>query len=237
MWRNGLTALGQDDDDRVALAVALAVRALRGGSVCVDLPSVADHGRDAGAALAAAGAVGWPRCGPARWPSEPVLRLYGDLLYLDRYWREEQQVCDDVLALLAAPPRQPRPGRRAAVPRRLGRAARRRGSRSARSRLTVLTGGPGTGKTTTVARLLAAIAEQAEIAGGAPPRMALAAPTGKAAARLQEAVPTEVEPARRRWTGPGWRGCRPPRCTDCWAAGRTRRHGSGITATTGCRTT
>ena len=29
-----------------------------------------------------------------------MLRLYDDgLLYLDRYWREEQQVCDDVLAL------------------------------------------------------------------------------------------------------------------------------------------
>ena len=55
--------------------------------------------------------------------------------------------------------------------------------------VTVLTGGPGTGKTTTVARLLALVAEQA---GAARPRIALAAPTGKAAARLQEAVQQEV---------------------------------------------
>ena len=58
--------------------------------------------------------------------------------------------------------------------------------------VTVLTGGPGTGKTTTVARLLALIAEQAELAGRSRPRIALAAPTGKAAARLQEAVADEV---------------------------------------------
>jgi exodeoxyribonuclease V alpha subunit len=55
--------------------------------------------------------------------------------------------------------------------------------------VTVLTGGPGTGKTTTVARLLALAAEQE---GSARPRIALAAPTGKAAARLQEAVQQEV---------------------------------------------
>ncbi len=53
---------------------------------------------------------------------------------------------------------------------------------------TVLTGGPGTGKTTTVAGLLALLTEQAELGGPAAPRIALAAPTGKASARLQEAV-------------------------------------------------
>ncbi|BBX88356.1 hypothetical protein MBOE_00050 [Mycolicibacterium boenickei] len=58
--------------------------------------------------------------------------------------------------------------------------------------LTVLTGGPGTGKTTTVARLLALLAEQAALAGLPSLRIALAAPTGKAAARLQEAVQLEV---------------------------------------------
>jgi exodeoxyribonuclease V alpha subunit len=57
----------------------------------------------------------------------------------------------------------------------------------------VLTGGPGTGKTTTVAGLLALLAEQAELAGHPRPRIALAAPTGKASARLQEAVRLEIE--------------------------------------------
>ena len=55
----------------------------------------------------------------------------------------------------------------------------------------MLTGGPGTGKTTTVARLLALFAGQA--GSGSRLRIALAAPTGKAAARLQEAVQLEID--------------------------------------------
>src|SRR6202012_2347048 len=55
-------------------------------------------------------------------------------------------------------------------------------------RWSVVAGGPGTGKTTTVARIVALICEQAAAAGGAFPLVALAAPTGKAAARLQESV-------------------------------------------------
>ena len=95
-----LTALGAEPDESVALAVALAVRALRGGSVCVDLQTVA--------ADADCPELPWPE--PASWLAAvrastlagepPVLRLYDDrLLYLDRYWREEQQVCADLLAL------------------------------------------------------------------------------------------------------------------------------------------
>ena len=38
-----LTAVSREADERVALAVALVVRALRGGSVCVDLRSVAEQ--------------------------------------------------------------------------------------------------------------------------------------------------------------------------------------------------
>ncbi len=64
--------------------------------------------------------------------------------------------------------------------------------RAASAWTTVLTGGPGTGKTTTVAGLLALLAEQAAGAGAPPLRIALTAPTGKAAARLQEAVAREV---------------------------------------------
>ena len=54
-----------------------------------------------------------------------------------------------------------------------------------RRRFAVVAGGPGTGKTTTVARILALLVEQS---GGVPPLVALAAPTGKAAQRLEEAV-------------------------------------------------
>ncbi len=57
-----------------------------------------------------------------------------------------------------------------------------------RRRLLLITGGPGTGKTTTVARLLAIQVADAQARGRAPLRIALAAPTGRAAARLGEAI-------------------------------------------------
>ncbi|MCV7220860.1 exodeoxyribonuclease V subunit alpha [Mycolicibacterium elephantis] len=171
-----LTTLAGESDERVALAVALLVRALRGGSVCLDLPS-------AEAQVEVSGLGAAVRASPL---TGVALRVDGDLLYLDRYWREEQQVCDDILAMLAA-----QPSRASADVDRLfpaGFEEQRAAAEVALSQgLTVLTGGPGTGKTTTVARLLALLA------GGTRLRIALAAPTGKAAARLQEAVQLEVD--------------------------------------------
>ena len=55
-----------------------------------------------------------------------------------------------------------------------------------RARLSVITGGPGTGKTYTAARLLALLL--ALHGAGSPLRVALAAPTGKAAARLKQSI-------------------------------------------------
>ena len=60
-----------------------------------------------------------------------------------------------------------------------------------RSAFTMITGGPGTGKTTTVVRLLALL-QEAAMATGAPLRLSLAAPTGKAAARLTESISGQV---------------------------------------------
>ncbi|MCA9710222.1 MAG: exodeoxyribonuclease V subunit alpha, partial [Myxococcales bacterium] len=58
----------------------------------------------------------------------------------------------------------------------------------ARRGLTVISGGPGTGKTSTVVRILALLQEQALARGDRPLRMQLFAPTGKAAARLGESI-------------------------------------------------
>ena len=194
-----VTTLAGEPDPTVALAVALAVRAVRGGSVCVDLTTVADD--------SLLPDLSWPE--PAAWfaaldasplTGEPsVLRLLDRrLLYLDRYWREEEQVCRD---LLGRPDPQPPTSEDAAalevaidrVFPAAGYDEQRAAARIALARgTTVLTGGPGTGKTTTVAALLALFADQAHRAGSGDLRIALAAPTGKAAARLQQAVQEEV---------------------------------------------
>lgn len=187
---NRLGELAGEDDERLRLAVALAVRAARHGSVCVDLSAIAD-----GDDLPWPDPTGWVQdVASSRYAAASVVRVEHDLLYLDRYWREEGQVRDDLVrragaappvvdeALLAAEAARLFPGEGSADQRAVALAA-------ARQWTTVLTGGPGTGKTTTVAGLLALLT--AEAAAGPDPRelrIALTAPTGKAAARLLESV-------------------------------------------------
>ena len=57
-----------------------------------------------------------------------------------------------------------------------------------RSRLLIISGGPGTGKTTTITRILALLIEQNMQAKQPALRFSLAAPTGKAAMRMSEAI-------------------------------------------------
>jgi exodeoxyribonuclease V alpha subunit len=176
-----------ETDETVRLAVALAVRAVRRGSVCVDLADVADLDPH----------LPWPE--PAGWlesvGSSPLVtasavRVEQGLVYLDRYWREEAQVAGDLMARSGQPgPQVDRAALVAGAARIFPAGYDEQGAAAQASALrwtTVLTGGPGTGKTTAVAGLLALLAEQA--AEGSPPRVALTAPTGKAAARLEEAV-------------------------------------------------
>ncbi|MEG1679498.1 MAG: exodeoxyribonuclease V subunit alpha, partial [Stenotrophomonas sp.] len=57
-----------------------------------------------------------------------------------------------------------------------------------RHNLLLVTGGPGTGKTTTITRLLVLLAAQAQATNQPAPRVALAAPTGRAAERMAESL-------------------------------------------------
>jgi len=127
--------------------------------------------------------------------SSPLV-LEESRLYLRRNWQAEQSIRTSILARLA----QPCP-----VPATLAQGLdalfgttpasatpdwqKVACALAARRRFTLITGGPGTGKTTTVVRLLALLQSQAlaEVAGK-PLRIALAAPTGKAAARLGESI-------------------------------------------------
>ena len=188
-------ALAGEPDEHARLALALLVRAARGGSTCLDPAAVPAASPD----LPAPEPESWlgslresPLCGPGL-----PMRVDRGLLYLDRYWQEESQVCADLLAREAGPPPAVDLARASAAATRLIPAGedpeatevQRAATVNAAMRwTTVLAGGPGTGKTTTVAKLLAVLADQP----GLPPRVALAAPTGKAAARLTEAATAEI---------------------------------------------
>ena len=191
-----LAELGGEGDDTVRLAVALAVRGVRSGSVCVDLDQLHQQWAVLDSSLHWPDGAGWLtalQASPLVGAGRPLRLEYG-LLYLDRYRRQEEQVHQDLLLRARQPPppvdeqvlafglQRLFPGDDAEQQRAAARSA-------AGQWTTVLGGGPGTGKTTTVARLLALLLDQPR----PPSRIALAAPTGKAAARLQAAVQAEAE--------------------------------------------
>jgi exodeoxyribonuclease V alpha subunit len=114
--------------------------------------------------------------------------MAGSRLWLARYWDQEEQVAAELRARSATRPDDLDASLLAAglerlFPSKADADQRRAAETCALSRVSVLAGGPGTGKTTTVSRLLALLREQHP-----DWRIALAAPTGKAAARLEEAV-------------------------------------------------
>ncbi|MBE7324081.1 exodeoxyribonuclease V subunit alpha [Nocardioides sp. Y6] len=211
-----LGAVGGERDPDVLLAVALTCRAVRSGSVCLDLAGVAESIAAAQPQPPVPAPETEPGAGPdpgpttLPWPEAEawadavtrsplvaagVLRWSGQLLYLDRYHEQETQVLDDLVARAATQPQHDLALMQESLARVFPAAGyeeqREACLRAAHQWTTVITGGPGTGKTTAVAGLLVALHEQ-YAREGRRVRIALAAPTGKAAARLQEAVSTST---------------------------------------------
>lgn len=210
-----LVRLSGDTRATTAVATALASRAPRHGHVCVDLRTVADT-ISAESAGDRAAPLPWPD--PEAWraaladsalvapahelraraaagaPDPRPLVLDGHRLYLERLWRDEQFVAQRLLTLAGTPADDWSIGLDALVDRWFpqpddGPDLQRTAALSMlRRRLTVVAGGPGTGKTRTIARTLAL----AHHRPGGPLRIALAAPTGKAAARMGEAVAAQL---------------------------------------------
>jgi len=123
----------------------------------------------------------------------PLVLDGNDRLYLYRYWNYEQQLARVILDKSA--------GTCAGIDETILSDGLRRlfsvksgdetdwqkvaAVAAVRKRFAVISGGPGTGKTSTVVKILALLIEQAK---ESPLRIALAAPTGKAAARLKESI-------------------------------------------------
>ncbi len=178
--------LAGESSPLVLLGAAAASRFTGEGHVCAPL------GQLAGAAIRTLRGVEieglfWPdeepwlaelaSCSLVGDGSRPApLVLEDDRLYLTRYWRYEQRLA----ALL-----------------------NERAGLADKSKLAIISGGPGTGKTSTVVRILAALIEQAG-PDGPMPRVLMMAPTGKAAARLSESI-RDAKAA----TGPGTLVCAP----------------------------
>ncbi|MBF8743132.1 exodeoxyribonuclease V subunit alpha [Pseudomonas guariconensis] len=137
--------------------------------------------------------------GDAPGQSSRPLVLSGRRLYLRRYWSYERRIDQALRQRLTQDERIP-----ADLPARLeqlfsgGAPAgqvdwqKLACALATRAAFSIITGGPGTGKTTTVVRLLALLQAPA-VEQGRPLRIRLAAPTGKAAARLTESIGQQVE--------------------------------------------
>ncbi|GLZ27594.1 RecBCD enzyme subunit RecD [Stutzerimonas stutzeri] len=133
-------------------------------------------------------------------PERPLV-LVGLRLYLRRYWNYECSIAQALSARLSVAPVTPDnfASRLDELFPARSEAERAQGSNwqkiacalAARGNFSVITGGPGTGKTTSVVRLLGLLQTPA-VESGKPLRIRLAAPTGKAAARLSESIGKEV---------------------------------------------
>lgn len=215
LWRGGglrtldhalaqsLRRLDPATPDLVLAAAALASLAIAQGHAAFD----PDHPRR----VYAAGAIDWPDAdqwrdalAASRWVTTPdstqtattdaPLVLEHGLLYLRRYREYEHRLASRLQSIAAqTTPTFDTDGLAAPFARLFPDAAN--GDVQARAAalallrpLLLITGGPGTGKTTTIARLLLLLATQADASGSAPPRIALTAPTGRAADRMATSV-------------------------------------------------
>ncbi|HTQ04588.1 MAG TPA: exodeoxyribonuclease V subunit alpha [Polyangiaceae bacterium] len=204
-----LGEMGGEGSETVLLAAAFASAAVQAGHTCVDLRKLAERtftnadGESLGE-LALPAADAWKRelaesplvmAADTASEARPLVFDARGRLYLKRYFDYEAALAAALVARHAPPPEALEPVALARSIERLFPAADTRGALQRvaalvflRRRLTVISGGPGTGKTYTVAKALVLLQEQALAAGRPLHRILLTAPTGKAAQRLGDAI-------------------------------------------------
>ncbi|MEJ2461481.1 MAG: exodeoxyribonuclease V subunit alpha [Candidatus Thiodiazotropha sp.] len=189
-------------DELVGVTAALTSAARREGHVCLELGALAGGEllAETPQALALPALAPWRerlmQSGivgrPGEW--QPLILDDGNRLYLHRYWEYEQRLGRQLLQRAAEKAGDVdagvlRAGLETLFPPVEGQAGtdwQKVATVSAvLQRLSVISGGPGTGKTTIVVRILALLRQQP---GGESLRVALAAPTGMAASRLQQSI-------------------------------------------------
>lgn len=198
-----ISSLASENSNDVKLAAALVSRQLRDGHVCVNLPEYAGQSLATGddqiervkfpelsiwlQSLKSADCIGAPG------DFKPMILDEAHRLYFHRYWQYEQDIAEFILRSI---PNQKDP---LTFPKLIrerlqfyfpemslgkiswpGIAA----AASLMRKFMVITGSPGTGKTTAITKIMAFLLDVKKN----PLRIALCAPTGKAAARLEESV-------------------------------------------------
>ena len=172
---SGLSAGGQETVQKCCSALVMAMQE---GNTCLGLSPSEQDIIEKSALVSSDG--------------DNPLVLYNDSLYLSRYYRYEQQLArrlaelsktsyeieelEYYLDLLFSAQQTPEDQQRQA------------GTRALLSGLCVISGGPGTGKTTTIIKIAALL----QYCHGAGYQIALAAPTGKAAKRLEESIAAQL---------------------------------------------
>ena len=194
------------------LGAALASHQLGRGHVCLDLAATLEKPHEMRLLPPEGEATNAPVTLPAQLLRELTLEAWqnaftgkllsdanaplvivGTRLYLRRYWQYERAVAERLAALQQAaidvPPALENHLKQLFAADNSGQ--KQACATAARHRFAIITGGPGTGKTTTVVRLLALL-QTAAMAAGHTLAIRLAAPTGKAAARLTESIRAQV---------------------------------------------
>lgn len=195
---------GEPVSDAARLGAALAVRAVRLGSTCLALDRIGELAtgqestevempspRDLLDALAVSALVTGSDAGPLR-PLVVRDSADGPLVYLQKYFRQEQTIREILDRRSQTAPSVDTAALREAVAAVYsspddGALQKLAAAVAATRWTTVLAGGPGTGKTYTVARILAVL----DRLQGPGLRIGLCAPTGRAAAQLQASVEAE----------------------------------------------